>query len=174
MTSRHAKRAKKKRQMLVESAIPAELQDATCLELRVIITDYFKLLLTLPVEEYGVLKSRKRFQFANAQSKILTTAGPSSLAEPMVAMLFELGMTNQQVSVSFEGDAVTKLASLVTKGVGAGIYILLGNLEVGLQNIPDSVLAKLSLGESEAETFRVLLKEFSGTFDELVEVARTL
>ena len=92
----------------------------------------------------------------------------------MVAMLFELGMTNQQVSVSFEGDAVTKLASLVTSGVGAGIYVLLGTLEEGLQNIPDSVLAELSLGEAEAETFRSLAGQFSGTFDELIEVCRTL
>lgn len=174
MTSRQARRARKKQRKVLETTSLPETSHFICQELQQIICDYSMLLRSLPVKSYGAVESQKRRQFAVAQSKMLTTDGLSSLAKPSVALLFELGLANHQVSVSFEDAPVTKLMSLVTIGVGAGLYVLLGGMEKGLQNISDSVLAKFSLGEAEAEMFRSLAEQFSGTFDELIEVSRTL
>jgi len=115
-----------------------------------------------------------RFKFAEAQSKRLTAAGPSVLARPIVAKLFDLGMTDQQVTTSFGGIAIVKLMDLITHGVSAGLYALLGLIEGGIQEIPNSTLAEFSLSEIEAETFRALADEFSGTFEQLIETAKAL
>jgi|GEM_PF-3063826 len=160
--------------MLVEAAIPTYALDIMCPELKEIITNYFRHLLKHPVESFGLLESQVRFKFAEAQSKRLTAAGPSVLARPIVAKLFDLGMTDQQVTTSFGGIAIVKLMDLITHGVSAGLYALLGLIEGGIQEIPNSTLAEFSLSEIEAETFRALADEFSGTFEQLIETAKAL
>ena len=84
MTSKHAKRAKKKRRMLVEAAIPPEVREETSAKLIQIVEEYFKELLTLPVENYGTHKLDIRREFARRKATALVGKGPAALEDDAV------------------------------------------------------------------------------------------
>ena len=174
MTSKHAKRAKKKRTMLVEAAIPADVREEISPELVVIVDEYFRELLGLPVEKYGTEWLDKRLEFAKRKAKDFLRQGPAVLGDKTVAEILAVGFADEIVEATFTKDFYKELEIVVGAALATGIYKFLQAVETAVANLPNEALASFSLDECGAETFRTLSDEFSGTFDELVEVARTL
>jgi hypothetical protein len=83
-------------------------------------------------------------------------------------------MGEDKIEVTFEGDFYKELERVVAAGLTAGIYTVLQAVEAALVDLPEESLAEFSIDETGAETYRSLADQFSGTFDELVEVAQTL
>ena len=174
MTSRQAKRGRKKRQRLVEAAIPSEVRDATSAEMIKIVEEYFKELLALPVKSYGADELDNRLEFAQRKTRDFLKRGPSVLGDVTVREILAIGLGEDKIEVTFEGDFYKELERVVAAVLTAGIYAFLQAVEAALVDLPDESLAGFSIDETGAETYRSLADQFSGTFDELVEVAKTL
>lgn len=174
MTSRQAKRGKKQRRRLVEAAIPPEVRDATSAEMIKIVEEYFKELLALPVKSYGADELDNRLEFAQRKTRDFLKRGPSVLGDVTVREILAIGLGEDKIEVTFEGDFYKELERVVAAVLTAGIYAFLQAVEAALVDLPDESLAGFSIDETGAETYRSLADQFSGTFDELVEVAQTL
>lgn len=160
--------------MLFEAAIPADVREETSAKLSQIIEEYLKELLTLPVEKYGVDKLDIRREFARRNATVLIGKGPASLEDDTVQEILAIAFADDELEVKFTANFYEELERVVVAGLAAGIDKFLQAVEIALANLPNEALAGLSVNESCAETFRMLSDEFTGTFDELVEVARTL
>ena len=174
MTSKHAKRAKKKRTMLVEAAIPPEVREETSAKLIQIVEEYFKELLTLPVENYGTHKLDIRREFARRKATALVGKGPAALEDDAVQDILAIAFTDDELKVTFTSNFYEELEKVVSLALRLGIDKFLQAVESSLANLPNDALANFSIDENGAETFRLLSDQFAGTFDELVDVAQTL
>jgi len=139
-----------------------------------IVEEYFKELLALPVNSYGTDELDSRLEFARRKTRDFLERGPSVLDDVTVREILAIGFGEDKVEVTFQGDFYRELERVVAAGLTAGIYAFLQAVEAALVNLPDESLAVFSIDETGAETYRSLADQFSGTIDELVEVAQTL
>jgi len=174
MTSRHAKRAKKKRRVLVEAAIPPDVREELSAGLIQIVEEYFRDLLTRPMESYGTDEFDTRRVFARRKATEFLGRGPAVLEDRAVREILAIAFADNEIQATFTGDFYKELEKIVATGLAVGIYKLLQAVESSVAKLPNDALANFALGDDGAETFRTLADEFTGTFDELVEVAQTL
>jgi len=174
MTSRQARRSRKKRKLLVEAAIPPAVREEMPPKTTSIVAEYLKELLTLPIESFGTDQLGVRREFARRKAAELLGSGPASLEDEVVREFLEIGFADDELQVTFAGDFYEVLESVAMTGLTVGIDKLLQAVEATLAMLPDDTLATFSVDDSGAETFRSLSKEFAGTFDELIETAKVL
>jgi hypothetical protein len=170
MTSRQARRSKKKRKLVAEAAFA---ERGAPPEIISIVEEYLKELLTLPVESFGSHQLGARLEFAERKAAELLSSFPASLCDQVVQEFLVLA-GHDTIQMTYAGDFTELLECVAKAGVMAGINVLLQNVEARLAMLPDDILATFSVDDRGAETFRSLSKEFAGTFDELIETAKVL
>lgn len=174
MTSKHARRNRKKRRQLVSVALPPEVQEETSPQFIRIVEDYLKVLATVPVDKYGALDLDERREFAQQVAEEFMQRGPAILGDVTAQQILAVAFAGEEITVTFKDDLYKRLSAVVHKGLGVGMYKFLQALEWTITQLPDEALASFALDGMSADTFRTLADQFAGTFDELVEVARTL
>jgi len=170
--NRQEKRAKKKRRVLLQLAMPPDVREVTSPKLTLIVEEYLKELFTQPMMSYGTDTCATRHEFAKRQAVELVGSGPAALEDDTVRRILAIAFADDEFKVTFANDFYVVLEFVAATGLAAGIYKLLQAVEISLTLLSDDALATLSVNEGGAETFRGLAGEFTGTFDELVEVAR--
>jgi hypothetical protein len=97
-----------------------------------------------------------------------------SLGDSTVLLLVNLGKADEDAKIEIEEDFMEALSDYVHAAVLIGLFKFLFVIESELSKLGNEALESFSLDESMAESFRVLAREFGGTFEELIETARRL
>ncbi len=139
-----------------------------------IIRNYIDEILQVPVANLGSLELSMRHEFAVKKALELMSSGPAVLVDDTAEALIHVGLCGEQVTITFGDDVIGAMAELIGRAITDGLSDLLRIVELKILSLPDEVLASMSVNGSDADTYRSLASEFVGTFDELIDVARTL
>jgi hypothetical protein len=155
-------------------AIPESIAECLDAELKHIVRSFRSVITAMPAESLGADNNSMRDDFIARRVNRWISEGPKCLQRSSVQSLLDIGFSKVGIIIPPAQHFVEVLTQVVSDGLTKGLENLLKALEVSAITSSDQSLKDMGLSEDGIEVFRRLLPSYSGTLDELLEVAAVL
>jgi hypothetical protein len=154
--------------------LPESLTKNLNFELRAIVQMFQSIIAKMPADQIGASANSMRAEFVAKRVERWIVDGPRCLARASVKSLLNDGYSEMGIIIPPGQNVPLVLIGVVTDGLIRGLDNLLKKVEKSTVDLSDDLLRSFGLTDDCIEVFRRLLPSYSGTLDELLEVAAVL
>ena len=163
-----------RRETFVKDAVSSVLWEKLPTGIQYEVAMYGDVLRSSPMADYGNFERDVFAKHIERRVTAYVSLGPKCLHNKTVIDLLDRAFANKNVEIQVLASFSGAIRELVAAGIAQALRELFQQLETGVKQLSDAALSGYGLDKSAAEMYRSLASEYSGTFDELLETAKSL